>query len=94
MRRSLNTSLKLSWLALARAKRLLDQEKRPRGGDLVGERSSQALNPSSSSINPRKGKRSKVAILTSIHHENFSVGCLVYQEQKPFGFIIFHRAYL
>ncbi|MQL80899.1 hypothetical protein Taro_013355 [Colocasia esculenta] len=34
MRRSLNTSLKLSWPALARAKRLLDQEERPRGGDL------------------------------------------------------------
>ncbi|MQM18316.1 hypothetical protein Taro_051305 [Colocasia esculenta] len=35
MGRNLNTSLKPSWLALACAKRLLDQEERPRGDSCV-----------------------------------------------------------
>ncbi|MQL98609.1 hypothetical protein Taro_031322 [Colocasia esculenta] len=57
--RSLNTSLKPSWLTLARAKRFLDQEERPRGGEFVEKEDLSSSSPSSSSLNPRRGKRSK-----------------------------------
>ncbi|MQL70326.1 hypothetical protein Taro_002627, partial [Colocasia esculenta] len=58
--RSLNSSLKPSWSALARAKRFLDQEERPRGGEFVERKDLSSSSPSSSSFNPRRVKRSKV----------------------------------
>ncbi|MQM11650.1 hypothetical protein Taro_044559 [Colocasia esculenta] len=66
MGRCLNTLLKPSWLALARAKGLLDQEERPRGGEFVEKKSLSSFILSSSSSCPRRENRVKVSVAFSV----------------------------